>query len=79
MPSALVDTVGKGSVRLCSRNGMGHASPRTIGGEAGGVRWISHSAIAEFFENFLGETVNGPLRVVEARAHAGRRATPSWL
>src|SRR5438128_11928414 len=32
--------------------------------------------IAEFFENFLGETVNGPLRVVEGtRARLCRRAT----
>jgi uncharacterized protein len=32
--------------------------------------------IAEFFENFLGGTVNGPLRVVEAPRHAFADARP---
>ena len=39
--------------------------------EAGGCK-----RIAEFFENFLGGTVNGPLRVVEAPRHAFADARP---
>ena len=39
--------------------------------EAGGCK-----RIAEFFENFLGGTMNGPLRVVEAPRHAFADARP---